>query len=86
MAAYARGAAEPVISQVCIDAVNIRTVYGDTRMLWHTFLKSTARLVVVPVVVSSGSLVIATDEPFQQRPLVLIASDFLPKSMLSGEG
>jgi hypothetical protein len=26
------------------------------------------------------------DEPFQQLPLVLVASDFLPKSMLSGEG
>jgi hypothetical protein len=33
-----------------------------------------------------ASLVIATDEPFQQRPVVLIASDFLPKSMLSAEG
>ena len=33
-----------------------------------------------------ASLVIETDEPFQQRPVVLIASDFLPKSMLSGQG
>ena len=33
-----------------------------------------------------ASLVIATDEPFRQRPVVLITLDFLPKSMLSGEG
>jgi len=55
-------------------------------MSLHKFLKAISRLVVVIVVVSSASLVSATDEPFEQRPLVLIASDFLPKSLLSGEG
>jgi hypothetical protein len=55
-------------------------------MSLYRFLKTTSRLVVVTVVVSSVSLVSATDEPFQQPPLALTASDFLPKSMLSGEG
>lgn len=54
-------------------------------MLWHTFLKATSRLVAVTVVVASASPVTAADEPFEQRPLALTTSDFLPKSM-SGEG
>jgi hypothetical protein len=55
-------------------------------MLIHKLLKETTRLAAVSVMVSSASLVSAMDEPFQQLPVVLVASDFLPKSMLSGEG
>ncbi|MEA2094734.1 MAG: hypothetical protein U9P11_09250 [Pseudomonadota bacterium] len=55
-------------------------------MLLQKFLKETTRLAAVSVMVSSASLVTAMDEPFQQLPVVLVASDFLPKSMLSGEG
>ena len=55
-------------------------------MLWHRLLKATSGLVAVTIMLSSASLVSATDEPFEQRPLALIASDFLPKSMLSGQG
>ena len=55
-------------------------------MSLHKSLKAISRLVVVIVVVSIASPVTAADEPFEQRPLALTASDFLPKSMLSGEG
>jgi hypothetical protein len=55
-------------------------------MISHKFLKGASRLAAVSTVVYASSLVSALDEPFQQPPLELIASDFLPKSVLSGEG
>jgi hypothetical protein len=55
-------------------------------MLLQKFLKQTSRLITVTVMVSSASLATAADEAFQQRPVALVASDFLPKSLLSGEG
>ena len=55
-------------------------------MISHKFLKGASRLVAVATVVYGTSLVSALDEPFEQPPLDLIASDFLPESVLSGEG
>ena len=55
-------------------------------MISHKFLKGASRLAVVAIAACGISLVNALDEPFQQPPLELIASDFLPKSVLSGEG
>jgi hypothetical protein len=42
--------------------------------------------VLVASLVSGSTLASAVDEPFQQPPLELIAADFLPESVLSGEG
>lgn len=55
-------------------------------MLLHKFLKETLGVVAAIVMGTSVSLVTAKDEPFQRLPIVLVASDFLPKSMLSGKG
>jgi hypothetical protein len=55
-------------------------------MISHKFLKRASRLLAVTTVVYGTSVVSALDEPFEQPPLDLIASDFLPKSLLSGEG
>ncbi|RLA50349.1 MAG: hypothetical protein DRQ65_09080 [Gammaproteobacteria bacterium] len=55
-------------------------------MLSHKIHKRALGFVAAATLVYGVSLVSALDEPFQQPPLELIASDFLPKSVLSGEG
>jgi hypothetical protein len=55
-------------------------------MLSHKLLKRASRFVALATLGFGPSLVCALDEPFQQPPLNLIASDFLPVSVLSGEG
>ncbi|RLA49311.1 MAG: hypothetical protein DRR04_01935 [Gammaproteobacteria bacterium] len=55
-------------------------------MISHKFLKGASWLVAVATMASGTSLVGALDEPFQQLPLELAAADFLPESVLSGEG
>jgi hypothetical protein len=55
-------------------------------MISHKFLKGALRLAAVATVLYVSPLVSALGEPFQQPPLELIAADFLPESVLSGEG
>ncbi len=55
-------------------------------MLSHKLLKRSSGFVAATTLVFGTSLVSALDDPFQQPPLELAASDFLPESVLSGEG
>ena len=55
-------------------------------MSLQKIVKETSRLVTVTVMLSSASLATAMEKPFQHPSVALIASDILPKSMLSGEG
>ena len=55
-------------------------------MLSHKIHKRALGFVAAATLVYGASPVSALDEPFQQPPLELVASDFLPESVLSGEG
>jgi hypothetical protein len=55
-------------------------------MVSHNLVQVAARLVVSVSAVAGASIVNALDVPYQQPPLALVASELLPKSVLSGDG
>ena len=55
-------------------------------MLTHSLSKRALFLLGVISVVSVSSPVNASEQPFQQPPLTLVAADVLPLQMLSGDG